>query len=358
MRNFLTFAALFSLSPAAFAQGQGGPTTVAVAEVTARGNADADMASEVSDALTDQLVGDGRFRVVERQQIAKVMKEQMLAQSGVMSDEVQIKVAQLVGARWIVLGTVGTKGRSYVISLRALDSTSAQVAFAETLKVGSDEQIEAGAKQLARRLGDKLLGPAPASASQAAASTDILGDFDAAQVKDGAQAAARSLALRFPKLTGRILNALPNGTASCSFDSGEPFKGEFFEISGRDEVTEQEARKGWFLLNSWSRSGCSGRIKREAGGNIEDGDTLTSMPLKISVEAVQPGPGTQPELATLVAGELRAALDAMPQFQLANDPQLTATGRVSGPRGRRSIDLQLIDKAGNVVQKFSVPASF
>src|SRR5207237_542696 len=206
------------------------------------------------------------FRVVERQQIAKVMKEQMLAQSGVMSDEVQIKVAQLVGARWIVLGTVGTKGRSSVISLRALDSTSAQVAFAETLKVGSDEQIEAGAKQLARRLGDKLLGPAPASASQAAASSEVLGDFDAAQVKDGAQAAARSLALRFPKLTGRILNAL--------------------------------------------------------------------------------------------ASELRAALDGMPQFQLANDPQLTATGRVSGPRGRRSIDLQVIDKSGNVVQKVSVPASF
>jgi hypothetical protein len=356
MRNFLTFAALLSLSPAAFGQGQGGPATVAIAEVTARGNVDPDMASEVNDALTDQLVGDGRFRVVERQQIAKVMREQMLAQSGVMSDEVQIKVAQLVGARWIVLGTVGTRGRSYLISLRALDSTSAQVAFAETLKVGSDEQIEAGAKQLARRLGDKLLGPALSGATQASA--EVLGDFDAAQVKDGAQAAARSLALRFPKLTGKIVNALPNGTASCSFDSGEPFKGEFFEISGRDEVTEQEARKGWFLLSSWSRSGCSGRVKREAGGVIEDGDTLTSMPLKISVEAVQPGPGTQPELATLLASELRAALDTMPQFQLVNDPQLTATGRVSGSRGRRSIDLQLIDKTGNVVQKVSVPASF
>src|SRR5205807_8668113 len=162
-------------------QAQGAPT-VAIAEVTARGNADADMASEVNDALTDQLVSDGRFRVVERQQIAKVMKEQMLAQSGVMSDEVQIKVAQLVGARWIVLGPVGTKGRSYVISLRALDSTSAQVTFAVTLNVGSDEQIDAGAKQLARRLGDKLLGSAAANASQEVASTDMLGDSGAGQV--------------------------------------------------------------------------------------------------------------------------------------------------------------------------------
>src|SRR2546426_10928038 len=188
MRNFLTFAALFSLSPAAFAQGQGGPTTVAVAEVTARGNADADMASEVSDALTDQLVGDGRFRVVERQQIAKVMKEQALSQSGVMSDEVQIKMAQLVGARWIVVGSVQKRGKSYILSLRALDSSSAQVAFAENLKVGSDEQIEAGSKQLARKMQDKLIGPGTGSAQ---ASTDVVGDFDVGQVKDAAKALAR-----------------------------------------------------------------------------------------------------------------------------------------------------------------------
>jgi hypothetical protein len=240
--------------------------------------------------------------------------------------------------------------------VRALDSSSAQVAFSETLKVGSEEQIEAGAKQLARKLADKLLGPG--SAAQASASSEVVGDFDPAQVKDSAQAVARSLSHRFPKLTGTIVNALPNGTASCSFSAGEPFKGEFFEISGRDDVTEQDTRKGYFLLNSWSRTGCSGRVKREAGGVVEDGDTLTSMPVKINVEAVQPGPGTQAELAGLLASELRAALDSIPQFQVANDPQLTATGRVSGPRGRRSVDIQVVDRSGSVLQKVSVPASF
>lgn len=354
MRIFLTLATVLAPAAAALAQGQGAPPTIAVAEVTARGNADLDLASEMSDAITDQLVAGGRLRVVERQQMAKVMKEQALAQSGVLSDEVQIKVAQLVGARWIVLGAVAGKGRGYALSLRALDSSSAQVTFSETLKVGSDEQVEPGARQLARRLEEKLLG----AGSPGQASADPVGDFDASQVKDAARSLARSLALRFPKLTGRIVNALPNGTASCSFDSGEPFKGEFFEISGHDEVTEQEARKGWFLLSAYSRNGCSGRIKREAGGIVEDGDILTSMPLKIGVEAVQPGPGTQPELAGLLAAELRAALDSFPQFQLANDPQLTATGRVSGPRGRRSVDLQVIDKNGTVVQKVSVQAAF
>jgi hypothetical protein len=293
--------------------------------------------------------------VVERQQIAKVMKEQALAQSGAMSDEVQIKVAQLVGARFIVLGAVATKGNGYALSLRALDSSTAQVAFSETLRVGSDEQIEAGAKELARRLENRLVG-SPAAGAQGAA--EALGDFDPAEVKDAAQGVARSLGLRFPKVTGRIVNALPNGTASCSFDAGEPFKGEFFEISGHDDVTEQEARKGWFLLSSYSRNGCSGRVKRAPSGVIEDGDTITSLPVKIGVEAIEPGAGTQPEVAALLASELRAALDGLPQFRVANDPQLTATGRVSGPRGRRTVDVQVIDKSGNVVQKVTLSASF
>ena len=356
MRNFLTFAALFALPAAAFAQAQGAPT-IAVAEVTARGNVDPDLASEASDALIDQLVADARFRVVERQQIAKVMKEQMLAQSGAMSDEVQIRIAQLVGARFIVLGTVAAKGAGYAIGVRALDSSTGQVAFAQTLKVGSDEQIEAGSKQLARRLAEKLAGPPANVASTSSSPAEIVGDFDPAEVRQGAQVAAQSLAMRFPKLTGRILNALPNGTASCAFDSGEPFKGEFFEVSGRDDVTEQDSRKGWFLLSSWSRNGCSGRFKRE-GGIVEDGDTLTSVPVKIAVEAVQPGPGTQPELASLLVTELRAALDSYPQFQVTANPQLTATGRVSGTRGRRSIELQVVDKTGTIIQKVNVPTSF
>ncbi len=352
MRNFITFVAVLAVGSSAFAQGS---ATLAIAEVTSRGNADADNASDMADALTEALVADGRVRVVERQQIAKVMKEQALSQSGAMSDEVQVKVAQLVGARWIVLGTIGTRSRSYVLSLRALDSSSAQVAFADSVKVGSDDQIEAGSRQLARKLTTKLLGAAGGAPQ---ATNEVVGDFDASQVKDGAKAVARSLALRFPKLTGRILNVIPNDTASCSFADAQPFKGEFFQISGTDEVTGQDTTKGYFLLSSYSQNGCSGRVKREAGANVNDGDTLVSMPLKISVEAVEAGPGAQPELARLVADEIRAALDTFPQFQVAPNPQLTATGRVSGGRGNRSVAMQVIDNTGNVVGKVDVPVAF
>jgi hypothetical protein len=295
--------------------------------------------------------------VVERQQLARVMKEQALSQSGVMSDEVQVKLAQLVGARWIAVGSVQHKGKGYILSLRALDSSTAQVAYAENLKVGSEEQIEAGAKQLARKMTDKLLGPGAVSSGQQA-SNDVVGDFDVGQVKDGAKALARSLAMRFPKLVGQVVEALPDGSVSCRFTGGTPFVGQFFEIDGKDEVTDQETKKGFFILKSISAKGCSGKAKREAGAAIAKGDSLNALPLKISVEALEPGPGAQPELARLLADETRSALDAVPNFQVANDPQLTAIGRVSGPRGNRSVELQVVDKGGNIVQKLELSGSF
>jgi curli production assembly/transport component CsgG len=354
MRSFLALSLTLALP--ALAQTAPAGQTVAIASVDARGSATAEAAAEMSDALTAQLVADGRVRVVERQQIARVMKEQALSQSGVMSDEVQVKLAQLVGARFIVVGAVQGKGRGFILSLRAMDSSTAQVAFAETLKVGSEDQIEAGSKQLARKLTDKLLGPGAAGGQ--ASNNDVVGDFDVSQVKDGAKALARSLALRFPKLSGRVVEALPDGTVSCAFAGGQPFAGQFFEVSGKDEVTEMEAKKGFFLLKSISGKGCSGKAKSEPGAAISRGDSLNALPLKINLESLEPGPGTQPELAKLLADETRAALDTVPNFQVASDPQLTAVGRVSGPRGHRTVTLQVIDKAGNVVQKLDLPASF
>jgi TolB-like protein len=329
--------------------------TVAIASVEARGGATAEDAAAVNDALASQLVNDGRLRLVERQQMAKVMKEQALAQTGAMSDEVQVKLAQLVGARFIAVGAVQGSGRSLSLSLRAIDSSSGQVVSAETLKIGGPDQLDAGGRQLARKLEDKLVG---ASQGTAAVSNDAVGDFDVGQVKDGARALARSLAMRFPRISGKLTDTLPDGTATCSFGKAQPFVGQFFEVSGHDDVTESERKKGFFLLRSFSSGGCGGRLKRDGPGEISGGDTLSSVPLKLAFQTLEAGAGAQPELAKLLSDEARGALQVAPQFTLSEQPQLTAQGRVTGPRGHRVVELQVVDKSGNVVQQLELPGSY
>src|SRR5205823_4072355 len=110
MRHLLALSLTLGAIPALAQTPAGNDKTIAIASIDAKGGADSDDADTMSDALTESLVADGRVRLVERQQLAKVMKEQALSQSGAMSDEVQIKVAQLVGARWIVVGAVQKKG--------------------------------------------------------------------------------------------------------------------------------------------------------------------------------------------------------------------------------------------------------
>src|SRR4051794_30999465 len=103
----ILFAAVLARTALAQAPAQ---QTLAIASIEARHGASEALAAEMSDALTAQLVADGRLRVVERQQIARVMKEQALSMSGVVSDDTQVKVAQLVGARFIAVGSVQPSG--------------------------------------------------------------------------------------------------------------------------------------------------------------------------------------------------------------------------------------------------------
>lgn len=332
------------------------PKTLALAAVTARGGADSDDADEMTDALETALVADGRLRLVERRELQRVMKEQALSQSGVMSDAAQIKVAQLAGARFIAVGAVQAKGSRYTLSLRAIDAESGQVAFAASQRIGSAEQIEAGSTQLARKLADRL---APSAVSQAQAPAEVVGDFDPGQVKDMAQRLARAMALRFPKVAGKIVESVPNGTATCSFPSeSSGFAGQFYEISGVDELTGQPRTKGYFLLQTLSAQGCAGKFKAEAGQAVGAGDALQPAPIKVELMPLEAGAGAQAELAKALTDETRAALEALPQFQLSAEPQLAVMGRVAGPHGQRSVQLQVVDKKGNVVAKVDQPGSF
>lgn len=328
-----------------------GDQTLAIAGIDARGGTSADQAARFSDLLTTTFVGDGKLRIVERGQLAKVMKEQALASSGAMSDEVQVKLAQLVGARYIMVGAIQREGRSLALSLRAIDSSTGHVVHADTQKFPQD-QLEAGARAMARRLQDKLLGTKTASG-------EVVGDFDPSYIKEASRQLARLLAARFPKVEGKVVNSLPNDTASCQFsDTRGLFRGERFELSGYDMVTEQNVVKGFFLLTEISDRSCSGRVKKTVPGDVSDGDSIRSLPLKVSLDPLEVGAGVDAELGKLFSSETKESLKNQPQFDLNGEPQVILSGRIVGGRGHRAIEVQAQDKSGNVLQRWDLTGAF
>src|SRR5512146_549243 len=70
------------------------------------------LGSGVADMLATALVKTGKFAVIERQELDKIVAEQKLGESGLVTPQTAPKVGQLLGAELFVVGAVtecGTK---------------------------------------------------------------------------------------------------------------------------------------------------------------------------------------------------------------------------------------------------------
>lgn len=66
----------------------------------------------VADMLATALVKSGKFMVIERQELDKVLQEQRLGQSGVVTEQSAAKVGRLLGVELLVVGSVSEFGTS------------------------------------------------------------------------------------------------------------------------------------------------------------------------------------------------------------------------------------------------------
>ncbi|OGR87952.1 MAG: hypothetical protein A3A86_06100 [Elusimicrobia bacterium RIFCSPLOWO2_01_FULL_60_11] len=68
--------------------------------------------------LTTELMATGKFDVVERSRIKKMLEEQHFGLTGAVDAETAQKVGKLIGAQGIMIGSVGEYGRKISTDLR------------------------------------------------------------------------------------------------------------------------------------------------------------------------------------------------------------------------------------------------
>ncbi len=112
---------------------------------------------ELSGMLSNELAATGNFRVLERTKLESVLSEQDLAMSGRVDPSTGAKFGKLVGARYLIAGTVtayeentastggglsfggvslgGKSSKAYLaIDLRVIDSTTGELAHVRTVE--------------------------------------------------------------------------------------------------------------------------------------------------------------------------------------------------------------------------------
>src|SRR5207244_6437595 len=134
--------------------------SVGVAEFTNETSASwwySDAGRDLAGMLTNELSSTGKFKVVERAKLGKVLEEQDLAAAGRISKKTGAKIGKLTGAQYLVYATVsafdantagtggglsfhgisvgGKKEDAYLaVDLRVVDTTTGEVEFTRTVE--------------------------------------------------------------------------------------------------------------------------------------------------------------------------------------------------------------------------------
>lgn len=119
-----------------------------------------DVGSDLSGMLTNELASTGKFKVVERAKLDKVLDEQDLADSGRVKKSTGAKIGQVTGAQYLVVATVtafdtktsgsrggvsfrgisvgGKKEEAYIaVDLRVIDTTTGDIEYSRTIEARS-----------------------------------------------------------------------------------------------------------------------------------------------------------------------------------------------------------------------------
>jgi TolB-like protein len=97
----------------------------------------------VIDELNDAIVNGGKLTVVDRQQLDLIMQEMQFQESGLVSDESAQEIGRMLGAQYIVSGSMESIASSYRFRARALTVENAAISYSGSRNVAANDRTVA-----------------------------------------------------------------------------------------------------------------------------------------------------------------------------------------------------------------------
>lgn len=134
--SLLTLFILLLLFQTAYAAGEFRKTKIAVLDFQLQGDGfeTQDMGVIVAEWFITALVKAGRFEVIERGLIQKLMEEQKLSMTGLVDAKTATKIGQFLGVKTIISGSVMKLQNVIEINSRIIDVETASIIAAENVK--------------------------------------------------------------------------------------------------------------------------------------------------------------------------------------------------------------------------------
>jgi TolB-like protein len=130
------------------------PTRVAVLDFDLKGEGyeTEDMGAIVAEWFVTALVREGRFEIVERGLLKKIMAEHKLGASGLVDDNTATRIGKLLGVKVIISGSVLKLANVLEINARIIDVETASIIAAENVKSTAAAALQDLVVQMAAKI--------------------------------------------------------------------------------------------------------------------------------------------------------------------------------------------------------------
>ncbi len=154
-KYFICFVCLaMSLALSANSQAAFQKTKIAVLdfEMQGEGHETADMGEIVAEWLITAFVKKGRFEVVERRMLKKILSEQQLTESGIINEKSAGKLGKILGVKTLITGSVMKLKNVIEVNARIIDAENASIIAAETISSTTAMRLEELIAQMAEKI--------------------------------------------------------------------------------------------------------------------------------------------------------------------------------------------------------------
>ncbi len=159
----------------------------------------------VADLLITDLSGNSAVKVVDRDQIQKLLQEQNLIKTGAVDATTAVRLGKLIGAQYMITGGFMNTGKQMVLTARAINVETGQITNPQKVQSGGDDVLGLIA-QLSSKVSTDMKLPAM---SRHVGQTKPAGAEQAGQ--EVAQAKPVKLDMRTALLYSKALDEADNG---------------------------------------------------------------------------------------------------------------------------------------------------
>ena len=116
-----------------------------------------DEARVLTQRLTSELINIGVFQVLERSEMKRLLDEQKFQYSGCVDLKCAVELGKMLGAKYMVVGTISKVGRTFTVDSRLIyvESGEAYASGKYTTQSSIDNVVQYGMASIAYQLSDE-----------------------------------------------------------------------------------------------------------------------------------------------------------------------------------------------------------